>query len=262
MNRAAPKRRPDQPPPKGAISGRGPVPRYVVRITVSVARGQAVGFREPSKCRPRDRPIRWRPSRAVPPVAADCQQHHGLLVVAHLPGRSPTWPCVMAANLRRLSATGRRPSAIRWSWPRPCRPEAVRLPCIAPGTGGRSLRTRGFSRSPGRYTAPHGQLKKMYVYPLRRGARKRLRARQPCPSWEPQRPDPVSPDVSRCRRCCKSSPPSRITADPRAASSSCRPCWRSELARLSGYRGVDATWRYACALNQEELRTLGVGATS
>ena len=30
-----------------------------------------------------------------------------------------------------------------------------------------------------------------------------------------------------------------------------------ELARLSGYRGVDATWRYACSLNQEQLRTLG-----
>ena len=29
------------------------------------------------------------------------------------------------------------------------------------------------------------------------------------------------------------------------------------LARLSGYRGVDATWRFAGALNQEELRSLG-----
>ena len=30
-----------------------------------------------------------------------------------------------------------------------------------------------------------------------------------------------------------------------------------QLARLSGYHGVDATWRYACHLTQDELRSLG-----
>ena len=56
-------------------------------------------------------------------------------------------------------------------------------------------RSRGFSRSNGRYTEPHGRLKRMYVYPLRRGARRWLRSPEPCTSWEPARTDPVSPEA-------------------------------------------------------------------
>ena len=47
--------------------------------------------------------------------------------------------------------------------------------------------TRGFARHNGRYTDPHGEPKRLYVYPLQRNARRRLRDPGPLPAaWEPK----------------------------------------------------------------------------
>ena len=147
------------------------------------------------KCRPRDRWIGWRPREQFPRLRLIANNTRLLMLAP--PGALPNLAtCVMAANLRRLSADWQEafghPLELAEAFVDPKRFAGT---LYAAGNWRSVGRTRGFSRSNGRYTEPHGQLKKMYVYPLRRGARKRLRARQPCPSWEPVRPDPVSPDA-------------------------------------------------------------------
>ena len=76
-----------------------------------------------------------------------------------------------------------------------------------------------------------------------------------------QRPDPVSPEAVPLPSLLQEfasipdhrRPQGRKFQLPNAGD------W--ELARLSGYRGVDATWRYACALNQEGCAPSALGAT-
>ena len=210
------------------------------------------------KCRPRDRWIGWRPQeqfRRLRLIANNTR-----LLVLTPPGALPNLAtCVMAANLRRLSAdwqaTFGHPLELAEAFVDPKRFAGT---LYAAGNWRSVGRTRGFSRSNGRYTEPHGHLKKMYVYPLRRGARKRLRAPQPCPSWEPQRPDSVSPDAVPLPSLLQefaSIPDHRRPQGRKFKLPTLLAIW--ELARLSGYRGVDATWRYACALSQEELCSLG-----
>ena len=112
-------------------------------------------------------------------------------------------------------------------------------------------RTRGFARSNG-YTEPHGRLKEMYLYPLRGDARARLRAPEPCLAAP-------APTGGSCR-CPVTLVAARVRAyprsSPRPASSDSRSCSPSGSWR-GCYHGVDATWRYACHLTQDELLTLG-----
>ena len=210
------------------------------------------------KCRPRDRWIGWRPREQFPRLRLIANNTR-LLVLAP-PGALPNLATrVMAANLRRLSADWQaafgHPLELAEAFVDPKRFVGT----LYRAGNWRSVgRTRGFSRSNGRYTEPHGHLKQMYVYPLRRGARKRLRSPQPCPSWEPERPEPVGPDAVPLPSLLQefaSIPDHRRPQGRKFKLPTLLAIW--ELARLSGYRGVDATWRYACALNQEELRTLG-----
>ena len=210
------------------------------------------------KCRPRDRWIGWRPREQFPRLRLIANNTR--LLVLGPPGAIPNLAtCVMAANLRRLSADWQEafghPLELAEAF---VDPKQFVGTLYAAGNWRYVGRTRGFSRSNGRYTAPHGHLKKMYVFPLRRGARKRLRSPQPCPSWEPERPEPVRPDavaVPSLLQEFASIPDHRRGQGRKFKLPTLLAIW--ELARLSGYRGVDATWRYACALNQEELRTLG-----
>ena len=117
-------------------------------------------------------------------------------------------------------------------------------------------RTRGFARSNGGYTEPHGCLKEMYLYSLRPDARARLRAPQPCPSWEPQHPRVAPADVPlpSLLQEFERIPDHRRGQGRKFRLAVLLAIW--QLARLSGYHGVDATWRYACHLTQDELRTL------
>ena len=210
------------------------------------------------KCRPRDRWIGWRPREQFPRLRLIANNTR-LLVLAP-PGALPNLATrVMAANLRRLSADWQaafgHPLELAEAFVDPKRFAGT----LYRAGNWRSVgRTRGFSRSNGRYTEPHGHLKQMYVYPLRRGARKRLRSPQPYPSWEPERPDPVGPDAVPLPSLLQefaSIPDRRRPQGRKFKLPTLLAIW--ELARRSGYRGVDATWRYACALDQEELRTLG-----
>ena len=78
----------------------------------------------------------------------------------------------MAANLRRLSGDWEEafghPLELAEAFVDPGRFQGT---MSRAGNWSYVGRTRGFSRSNGRYTDPHGQLKDMYVYSLRRGAR-------------------------------------------------------------------------------------------
>ena len=118
-------------------------------------------------------------------------------------------------------------------------------------------RTRGFARSNGRYTEPHGRLKEMYLYPLRPDARARLRAPQPCPTWQPRqhRVTPADVPLPSLLEELERIPDHRRGQGRKFRLAVLLAIW--QLARLSGYHGVDATWRYACHLTQDELRTLG-----
>ena len=209
------------------------------------------------KCRPRDRWIGWRQREQFPRLHLIANNTRMLML----------WPpgtirnlasCVMAANLRRLSADWQA----QFGHPLELA-ETFVDPTQFAGTMYRAGnwipvgRTRGFARSNGRYTEPHGRLKEMYLYPLRADARARLRAPEPCPTWQPQHPRVAPADVPLLSLLqeLESIPDHRRGQGRKFRLAVLLAIW--QLARLSGYHGVDATSRYACHLTQDELRTLG-----
>ena len=210
------------------------------------------------KCWPRDRWIGWRPKEQFPRLRLIANNTR--LLVLTPPGTIPNLAtCVMAANLRRLSGDWEEafghPLELAEAF---VDPKQFAGTLYAAGNWKYVGRTRGFSRSNGRYTKLHGRLKKMYLYPLRRGARKRLRSRAPCPSWKPEPTDPVRPEGIELPSLLQefaSIPDHRRAQGRKFQLPTLLAIW--ELARLSGYRGVDATWRYACSLSQKDLRLLG-----
>ena len=85
-----------------------------------------------------------------------------------------------------------------------------------------------------------------------------MRDPQPSPSREPERPSPVRPPAQALPSLLQEFqgiPDHRRAQGRKFQLPTLLALWA--LARLSGYRGVDATWRFAGALNQEELRSLG-----
>ena len=98
----------------------------------------------------------------------------------------------------------------------------------------------------------------MYDYPLRCGARERLGSAQGCASWEPQRLEEVRPSAVKLPSLLEELeriPDHRRGQGRKFGLSTLLALW--ELARLSGFKGIDATWRYACHLDPEELRAVG-----
>ena len=190
------------------------------------------------KCGPRDRWIGWRQSEQFPRLHLIANNTRMLMLYS--PGTIANLAsCVMAANLRRLSddwqAHFGHPLELA---------ETFVNPSQFIGTMYRAGnwifvgRTRGFARSNGRYTEPHGCLKEMYLYPLRPDAQARLRAHEPCPSWQPQH-SRVAPTDVRYPLCCKSSSVSPIIAAARVASFGSRSCWQSGNWR--GCPGITAS---------------------
>ena len=210
------------------------------------------------KCRPRDRWIGWRPQQQFPRLRLIANNTRMLLLCPPRAVRNLA-SCVMAANLRRLSADWQEayghPLELAETFVDPKRFAGT---LYRAGNWREVGRTRGFSRSNGRYTKLHGHIKKMFVYPLRPGARQRLRDPRPSPSWEPERPSPVRPPAQALPSLLQEFhgiPDHRRAQGRKFQLPTLLALWA--LARLSGYRGVDATWRFAGALNQEEPRSLG-----
>lgn len=118
--------------------------------------------------------------------------------------------------------------------------------------------TKGFARSNGRYTDHHGEIKEMWLRPLRRDACRILRRpgelppslRLRDPVTDPNLPDPGTVYGELCRvadfrrkQGLKHSIPTVLTV-----------CL---LARLSNIRGVVPTAQYGASLSQDELRRIG-----
>ena len=210
------------------------------------------------KCRPRDRWIGWRQEQQFGRLHLIANNTRTLMLCE--PGEVPNLAShVMAANLRRLSGDWEE----RFGHPLELA-EAFVNPKMFQGTMYRAGnwryvgRTRGFARSNGRYTEPHGKLKDMYVYPLSCGARERLGSVQGCASWDPPRPEEVRPSAVELPSLIEELeriPDHRRGQGRKFRLSTLLALW--ELARLSGFKGVDATWRYACHLDQGELHAVG-----
>ena len=117
--------------------------------------------------------------------------------------------------------------------------------------------TRGFARRNGKYTNRHGKIICIFVRPLRRGARKRLRAIDDHASWATQI-RPVYPSNLRLPLLLDELEQIR---DPRHSRgrrhrlSMLLAIWA--LAQLSGFKCVDAAWKFSQRLSQAELRALG-----
>ena len=206
------------------------------------------------KCRPRDRWIGWRPQEQFPRLRLIANNTR--LLVLTRPGAIPNLATsVMAANLRRLSAdwqaTFGHPLELAEAFVDPKRFAGT---LYAAGNWRSVGRTRGFSR---RAATPSPTATSVRLSPPARGPKTPARSTAvpllgaTAPGSGLSGGGPVAVVAARVR-LHPGSPP---TPGPQVQLPTLLAIW--ELARLSGYRGVDATWRYACALNQEELRTLG-----
>ena len=209
------------------------------------------------KCQPRDRWIGWKKA----------QQFRRLHLIANntrfllLPdaGEAPNLGSfVMAGMLRRLSEDWKQ------AWGHPLElAEAFVEPLRFKGTVYRAGnwhavgRSKGYARSNGRYTDPHGKPKEMFVYPLRPDASSRLKAIADDPEWVPesQAVDATHVDLVSLAEMLSEVDDFR------------RPQGRKHrlevvlsiciLARLAGKVGADATSRYAEEMPQSHLRSLG-----
>ena len=118
-------------------------------------------------------------------------------------------------------------------------------------------RTRGYARHNGRYTQPHGRPKQLYVHPLRRDARERLRDPGPLPAaWEPKGPTAHAPARLRSLYDELAAVPDFRRAQGRKHTvASVLAVYI--LARLANCRGPVAAAEYARQLSQSELKAVG-----
>ena len=117
--------------------------------------------------------------------------------------------------------------------------------------------TRGFARHNGRYTDPHGEPKRLYVYPLQRNARRRLRDPGPLPAaWEPKGHSERAPselrslyeELARVQDFRRAQGRKHPVASVLAV---------YLLASLANLRGPVAAAEYASKLTQRELQAIG-----
>ena len=209
------------------------------------------------KCAPRDRWLGWH--RSV--------QFRRL----HLIGNNTRFPVLPEASgtanlaLRALSRSLRRLSA---DWEaahgHPLElaetfvdPSRFRGTCHAASNWTRLGRTKGFARSNGSYTDPHGSPKEMFVRALRPDARGRLADPADRPEWACRAvPVRYAPSELRSLRDVFAGLPDSRRGQGRkhrveTVLSICA------LAKLSGLSGPVAAAQYAAGLGPRELRALG-----
>ena len=236
------------------FAGRGL--RYVVewrRKWLALAGWQSGAF----KCRHRDRWIGWKPD----------QQYRRLHLIANntrfvILAAKGVFPALgswaLARMLRRLGQDWQahygHPVLVAESFVDPSRFDGA----LYRAANWRYLGdTRGFARHNGRYTDPHGQPKRLYVYPLRRDARHRLRDPRPLPAaWQPKGPSEKAPselrslyrELTEVRDFRRAQGRKHCVATVLAV---------YILARLANLRGPVAAAEYAQKLSQPELEAIG-----
>ena len=236
------------------FAGRGL--RYIVEwrgLWIALAGWQSGAF----KSRHRDRWIGW---------SAQLQFQRLHLIANNtrfvILGARGIFPCLasfaMAAMLRRLgddwqSCYG-HPMLIAESFVNPARFEGTLYEAANWHYLGD---TRGFARHNGRYTDPHGAPKRLYVYPLRRDACRRLSAPGPLPAaWEPKGHAGRAPSELRSLYEELDGIEDFRRAQGRKHRVACTLAVYI-LARLANMRGPVAAAEYASKLSQRELEALG-----
>ena len=209
------------------------------------------------KCAPRDRWLGWHRSvqfRRLHLIGNNTR----FVVLPEASGIANLASRALSRSLRRLSADWEaahgHPLELAETF---VDPERFRGTCYAASNWTRAGRTKGFARSNGSYTDPHGSPKEMLVRPLRRDARRRLADPADRPEWA-CRATPVryAPSELRSLREVFAALPDSRRGQGRKHSlptvlSICL------LAKLSGLSGPVAAAQFAAGLGAKELRALG-----
>ena len=235
------------------FAGRGL--RYVVAwggLWLALAGWQHGAF----KCKPRDRWIGWRPREQFERLDLIANNTRFLVlaesgVFPHLASFS------LAAMTRRLCQDWEKaygqPVMLAETFVDPSKFRGFMYEAAGWTVLGR---TKGYARSNGRYTEPHGEIKQIWVRPLRRDAR-RIMSDPDGAALAP--PPPCSkPEVARMRSLREelgAIPDFRRTEGRKHAVASALAVWI--VAQLCGFRGYVAAAEFAAALSQEELEALG-----
>ena len=207
------------------------------------------------KCAPRDRWVGWHRSvqfRRLHLIANNTR----FLVLPEASGIANLASRALSRSLRRLSADWEaahgHPLELAETFVDPSRFAGT---CYAASNWTRLGRTKGFARSNGSYTDPHGSPKEMFARPLRADARERLADPADRPEWACRA---VSARYSKAEL--------RSLRDVFARLPDCRRGQGRKhrletvlsicaLAKLAGLSGPVA--QYGAALRQDELRALG-----
>ena len=212
------------------------------------------------KCRPRDRWAGWKPEqqfRRLEMIANNTR----FLVLAD-PGVLPNLASFFLAGMTRrlagdwLEAHGHRVLLAETF----CDPERF-AGAMCKAAGWRPLgRTKGFARSNGRYTDPHGRPKEIFVKPLRPDARRLLSDPRPLPPdvAPPAGPGlaPRDPGAMRSLRAELAAVPDFRRAQGRKHTVACVLAVHI-LAELANMKGCLAAAQFARSLSQEELAAVG-----
>ncbi len=212
------------------------------------------------KCRPRDRWCGWKPEQQFGRLAMIANNTRFLVLSE--PGVFPNLASRFLAGMTRrladdwLEAHGHRVLLAETF----CDPE------FSPGTMYRAAgwtglgRTRGFARSNGRYTDPHGKPKEIFVTPLRPDARELLSNPMPLP---PDVAPPAGPELAPRDPGAMLSLHAELAAVPdfrraqgRKHTVACVLAMHV-LAELANMKGCLAAAQFARSLSQAELEAVG-----
>ena len=228
--------------------------RYVVEwrgAWLALAGWQAGAF----KCKPRDRWIGWRPSEQFERLHLILNNVRFLIlaeagVFPHLASSS------LAAMTRRLCEDWEKaygqPVLLAETFVDPSKFGGFMYE--AAGWTALGL-TKGYARSNGRYTEAHGEIKRIWVRPLRRDAC-RIMSDPDATALAP--PPGLKPGVGRMRSLrdeLAAIPDFRRAEGRRHAVAYALAVWT--VAQLCGFRGYVAAAQFAAALSQDELEALG-----
>ena len=210
------------------------------------------------KCAPRDRWIGWRGKKMFKRLHLIANNTRFLVlgergVLANLAS------CMMSAMLRRLSDDWQEqyghPLLVVESFVDPARFSGTMYEAANWSYVGNS---KGYARSNGHYTDPHGKPKRMYVRALRDDAREILRQRgELADCWQARVPAAVGDEVDKrsLYEELQRVPDHRRGQGRKHSLATVLAVYL--LAMLSNMRGPVAAAEYAQALEQEELKLLG-----
>ena len=215
------------------------------------------------KCAPRDRWIGWRGKKMFKRLHLIANNTR-FLVLGERGVFANLGSCMLSALLRRLSDDWQEqyghPLLVVESFVDPARFTGTMYAAANWSYVGNS---KGYARSNGHYTDPHGKPKRLYVRALRDDAREILRQRgELADCWQARVPAAVGNEVDKrsLYEELQQIPEHRRGQGRKHSLATVLAVYL--LAMLSNMRGPVAAAEYAQALDQEELSCWGRGATA